>query len=299
MRGLVAEAGLDGEVEIESAGTGSWHLGDPPDPRAVAAAAERGVQLDGAARQVDDADFDRFDLVIAMDQSNRDTLLRLAPSDGGTRTGAAVEGVRRRRGGRRPGPVLRWRGRIRGGRGDRRALLPGAARRPPRRTDGVSAPASEAFVKTRAGASPADFEAEAAGLRWLGEAGAPVPRILGVNDQPPSLTLERIGPGTLSRDGAERLGRELASVHRAGAPAHGALPPGSPDEALKDRPGAPDAERARRLGRALRSGSRPAAGRTGARRREPCERGRRGDRIGVRPARRAGGPGGAARPASR
>ena len=80
MRGLVAEAGLDGEVEIESAGTGSWHLGDPPDPRAVAAAAERGVQLDGAARQVDDADFDRFDLVIAMDQSNRDTLLRLAPS---------------------------------------------------------------------------------------------------------------------------------------------------------------------------------------------------------------------------
>ena len=109
----------------------------------------------------------------------------------------------------------------------------------------MSAPAFEAFMKTLAGASPADFEAEAAGLRWLGEAGAPVPRILGVNDQPASLTLERIGPGTLSRDGAEQLGRELASVHRAGAPAHGALPPGSPDEALKDRPGAPDAERAR------------------------------------------------------
>ena len=80
MRGLVAEAGLDGEIEVESAGTGSWHLGDPPDPRAVAAAAERGVELDGAARQVDRADFDRFDLLIAMDRSNRDALLRLAPS---------------------------------------------------------------------------------------------------------------------------------------------------------------------------------------------------------------------------
>jgi protein-tyrosine phosphatase len=81
MRGLVAEAGLDGEVEVESAGTGSWHLGDPPDPRAVAAAAERGVELDGAARQVTEADFERFDLLIAMDRSNRDGLLRLAPDE--------------------------------------------------------------------------------------------------------------------------------------------------------------------------------------------------------------------------
>jgi protein-tyrosine phosphatase len=81
MRGLVAQAGLDGEVEVESAGTGSWHLGDPPDPRAVAAAAERGVELDGAARQVTEADFDRFDLLIAMDRSNRDGLLRLAPDE--------------------------------------------------------------------------------------------------------------------------------------------------------------------------------------------------------------------------
>jgi protein-tyrosine phosphatase len=81
MRGLVAEAGLEGEIEVESAGTGSWHLGDPPDPRAVAAAAERGVELVGAARQVDESDFDRFDLLIAMDRSNRDGLLRLAPDE--------------------------------------------------------------------------------------------------------------------------------------------------------------------------------------------------------------------------
>lgn len=81
MRGLVAEAGLDGEIEIESAGTGGWHVGDPPDPRSVAAAAERGVELAGAARQVDEADFEGFDLLVAMDRSNRDALRRLAPDE--------------------------------------------------------------------------------------------------------------------------------------------------------------------------------------------------------------------------
>lgn len=81
MRGLVAETGLDGEIEIESAGTGGWHVGDPPDPRSVAAAAERGVELAGAARQVDEADFEGFDLLVAMDRSNRDALRRLAPDE--------------------------------------------------------------------------------------------------------------------------------------------------------------------------------------------------------------------------
>lgn len=83
MRGLVAGTGLDGEVEIDSAGTGNWHMGDPPDPRAVAAAAERGVELGGAARQVGKVDFESFDLLVAMDRSNRDALLRLAPDDEG------------------------------------------------------------------------------------------------------------------------------------------------------------------------------------------------------------------------
>jgi fructosamine-3-kinase len=95
----------------------------------------------------------------------------------------------------------------------------------------VSAPAE--FVKARAGASIADYEAEAAGLEWLREAGVPVPRVLEVGDSSPSLTLERIGPGALSREGAEQLGRHLATLHRAGAPAHGALPPGSPDDVLR------------------------------------------------------------------
>ncbi len=79
MRGLVNDAGLASRIEVESAGTGNWHLGDPPDSRSIAAAAERGVVLTGAARQVGGADFERFDLLVAMDRSNRDALLRLAP----------------------------------------------------------------------------------------------------------------------------------------------------------------------------------------------------------------------------
>jgi low molecular weight protein-tyrosine phosphatase len=81
MRGLVADAGLEDEIEVESAGTGDWHIGDPPDPRSVAAAAERGVELTGAARQVDRADFEGFDLLIAMDRSNRDDLRAMALDD--------------------------------------------------------------------------------------------------------------------------------------------------------------------------------------------------------------------------
>ncbi len=78
MRGLVAERGLEGEIEVESAGTGDWHIGHPPDERSVAAAAERGVELGGAARQVARGDFEAFDLLIAMDRQNRDDLLAMA-----------------------------------------------------------------------------------------------------------------------------------------------------------------------------------------------------------------------------
>ncbi len=79
MRALVAEAGLGGEIEIESAGTGSWHVGHPPDARASAAASARGVELSGAARRVGVGDFERFDLLIAMDRANRADLEALAP----------------------------------------------------------------------------------------------------------------------------------------------------------------------------------------------------------------------------
>jgi protein-tyrosine phosphatase len=81
MRALVQQAGLGGQVMLDSAGTGGWHVGDPPDRRAVAAAGARGIQLDGVAREVTRRDFDEFDLVLAMDRSNLRALRRLAPSD--------------------------------------------------------------------------------------------------------------------------------------------------------------------------------------------------------------------------
>jgi protein-tyrosine phosphatase len=81
MRSLLGEHGLEGRIELESAGTGGWHVGHPPDERATAAAAARGITLDGAARRVEPADFERFDLLIAMDRDNLRELRGMA--DGG------------------------------------------------------------------------------------------------------------------------------------------------------------------------------------------------------------------------
>ena len=72
-------AGLD--LEIDSAGTGAWHVGEPPDRRMTTAAADDGLQLSGAARQVQPDDFARYDLVVAMDRTNLEDLRRLAPDD--------------------------------------------------------------------------------------------------------------------------------------------------------------------------------------------------------------------------
>ncbi len=79
MRALVERAGLAGAIEIDSAGTGAWHVGEPADDRAREAAARRGFQLDSLARQVTRADFERFDYLIAMDRENQEVLERLAP----------------------------------------------------------------------------------------------------------------------------------------------------------------------------------------------------------------------------
>jgi protein-tyrosine phosphatase len=81
MRKLVAEAGLEEEIELDSVGTGAWHVGESPDARATAAAAARGIALGGAARQVRAEDFERFDLILAMDGSNLHALRRLAPDE--------------------------------------------------------------------------------------------------------------------------------------------------------------------------------------------------------------------------
>jgi protein-tyrosine phosphatase len=81
MRALVAEAGLQERIEVDSAGTGGWHVGESPDGRATAAARRRGIALGGAARQVRPGDFEEFDLILAMDQSNLRDLRHHAPDE--------------------------------------------------------------------------------------------------------------------------------------------------------------------------------------------------------------------------
>ena len=81
MRRLLRDADLQDAIAVDSAGTGGWHAGEPPDARATDAAGRRGIELGGAARQVQVADFERFDLVVAMDRANLRELLALAPSE--------------------------------------------------------------------------------------------------------------------------------------------------------------------------------------------------------------------------
>jgi protein-tyrosine phosphatase len=81
MRRVLDEEGLADRVRVESAGTGGWHIGEPPDERATLAARRRGVTLDGAARQVRSDDFGDFDLLIAMDRGNLGELLAIAPDE--------------------------------------------------------------------------------------------------------------------------------------------------------------------------------------------------------------------------
>jgi protein-tyrosine phosphatase len=81
MRHLVREAGLAGKIEVDSAGTGAWHLGEERDRRSRAVASRRGMPITGEARQFTRADFSRFDLVLALDEDNRRDLVRMAPDD--------------------------------------------------------------------------------------------------------------------------------------------------------------------------------------------------------------------------
>lgn len=82
LRKLAADADLDGAVVVDSAGTAGWHEGDPPDRRSVAEARARGLDITGMrGRRVAAHDFDRFDLLLAMDSENQRDLLALAPDD--------------------------------------------------------------------------------------------------------------------------------------------------------------------------------------------------------------------------
>ena len=81
-RALADEAGLGARVTVDSAGTHDYEIGSPPDPRAIAAAARRGVDIaDQRARQIDPSDFEIYDFILALDRGHRTILRRLAPSE--------------------------------------------------------------------------------------------------------------------------------------------------------------------------------------------------------------------------
>ncbi len=80
-RHMVDAAGLTGAVETDSAGTHGYHIGEPPDPRSVAAAAARGFDLSTLrARKVARTDFHTFDLILAMDQGHFEQLTAQRPA---------------------------------------------------------------------------------------------------------------------------------------------------------------------------------------------------------------------------
>ncbi|MHB9798913.1 low molecular weight protein-tyrosine-phosphatase [Pseudomonas sp. MT3] len=82
-RHKVREAGLEEGIEIDSAGTGDWHVGKAPDARTRAAALRRGYDLSALrARQVSVADFSRYDLILAMDHANLHDLKHLRAGGG-------------------------------------------------------------------------------------------------------------------------------------------------------------------------------------------------------------------------
>lgn len=77
IRAAAAQEGID--VEVDSAGTGSWHIGDPPHAESVEAGARVGLEIAGRARKFNTLDFERFDMILAMDESNKNEILAMAP----------------------------------------------------------------------------------------------------------------------------------------------------------------------------------------------------------------------------
>ena len=90
---------LDLDIEIDSAGTGDWHVGHPPDPRAQAAARRHGVSIaDLRARRVTSADFHRFDRIVALDRENLEDLRAIQPEGARARLSLLLDHVPGREG---------------------------------------------------------------------------------------------------------------------------------------------------------------------------------------------------------
>ncbi|MCB0874775.1 MAG: low molecular weight phosphotyrosine protein phosphatase [Solirubrobacterales bacterium] len=79
LRHKLGEAGLGEDVDVESAGTGGWHVGHPPDERAQSAAAARGIALESRAQRFEAFHFEDFDLIVAMDRQNLADMRAIAP----------------------------------------------------------------------------------------------------------------------------------------------------------------------------------------------------------------------------
>ena len=80
LRDLIIRRGVTDLIEVDSAGTYAGHTGELPDPRMRRAASARGIELTHRARQIREADFERFDRIIVMDDYNYEDVHRLAPS---------------------------------------------------------------------------------------------------------------------------------------------------------------------------------------------------------------------------
>lgn len=90
MREAAGRAGI--AVVVDSAGTGEWHVGNPPDPRSVAEAGRHGVDISGyTARRVRGEDFRRFDYLLALDPQNLRDLRAIAPGDTSARLGLVMD----------------------------------------------------------------------------------------------------------------------------------------------------------------------------------------------------------------
>jgi protein-tyrosine phosphatase len=99
LRAKLQQAGLGGQVLVDSAGTQGYHTAEPPDPRAIRAAAQRGYDLAGIrARPLRPEDFAQFDWLLAMDKGHLDWMSKRAPPTASARLGLLMPMARRHAG---------------------------------------------------------------------------------------------------------------------------------------------------------------------------------------------------------
>lgn len=102
---MIRAAGLEGHVEVESAGTHGYHVGESPDPRTCKAALRRGYDLSAQrARRIESRDFEAFDLVLAMDAGHLELLEQVCPDEHRSKLGLFMRYARRHKADEVPDP---------------------------------------------------------------------------------------------------------------------------------------------------------------------------------------------------